>query len=204
MQEVIEDHEAVECAEAELTSEEKIQLEKISDEENHYMHVTRKSFLDKLMSDEEMKDALVSLNAQQLSFVYHVLRHVREKAEPLRLFLTGGAGVGKSTTINAVYEMCFRFFPFNNDGLVFEKSPCVLKLAPTGVAAFNIGGYTFHNALRLKLRRSARTYPPLGDESRHQLIVNFQNVQMLIVDEVSMAGLETLYYVNELLKILKN
>ena len=38
------------------------------------------------------------------SFFYHVLHSIKTKDEPLRLFLSRGAGVGKSTVARALYE----------------------------------------------------------------------------------------------------
>ena len=59
---------------------------------------------------------------------------------PLRLFLSGGAGAGKSTVTNTLYEAIIRYLnalPENNPDDV-----SVLKVAPTGKAAFNIRGNT--------------------------------------------------------------
>lgn len=41
------------------------------------------------------------------NFFYHVLHSVKTSDEPLRLFLSGGAGVGKSTVTNALYEALY-------------------------------------------------------------------------------------------------
>ena len=41
-------------------------------------------------------------------FFYHVLHSVKTKDDPLRLFLSGGAGVSKSTLTNALYEALIR------------------------------------------------------------------------------------------------
>lgn len=64
---------------------------------------------------------------------------------PLSLFVTGGAGTGKSFFIEQVAELIRRAHP--------SLSSPVLLLAPTGVAAFNIGGSTMHNALQLPVER---------------------------------------------------
>ena len=43
------------------------------------------------------------------SFFYHVLHSIKTKDDPLRLFLSGGAGVGKSTVTNGLYEALIRY-----------------------------------------------------------------------------------------------
>lgn len=42
-------------------------------------------------------------------FFYHVLHSIKTSNDPLRLFLSGGAGVGKSTVTNALYEALIRY-----------------------------------------------------------------------------------------------
>ena len=46
-----------------------------------------------------------SLNRKQKYFFSHILHSIKTKEEPLRSFLSGGAGVGKSTVINAFYHI---------------------------------------------------------------------------------------------------
>ena len=64
--------------------------------------------------------------------------------DPIRLFLSGGAGVGKSIVTNALYEALIRYLKSikgeNPDNVK------VVKTAPTGKAAFNINGNILHSA----------------------------------------------------------
>ena len=48
------------------------------------------------------------LNKEQKLFFYLVLHSIKVSDEPLRPFLTGGAGVGKSWLTNALYETLVR------------------------------------------------------------------------------------------------
>ena len=71
-----------------------------------------------------------SLNIEQKEFFDHVLNSFETFKVLLRLFLNGGAAVGKSTVTNALYEALIRYLnaqPENNPDDVI-----VLKLAPTG------------------------------------------------------------------------
>ena len=49
----------------------------------------------KRMSDDDYRKLVRSLNEKQRQFFYHVLHSIKRKDDPLRLFLSGGAGVGK-------------------------------------------------------------------------------------------------------------
>ena len=55
---------------------------------------------------------------------------------PLRIFITGGASTGKNHVISVVKEHLERAH-------IGDENACIL-MAPTGVAAFNIGGLTIH------------------------------------------------------------
>lgn len=99
------------------------------------------------------------------------------------IFVTGGAGTGKSTFIR---ELRARF-P--------ERQSVVL--APTGVAALNAGGQTIHSFCKLPLR--AVTPDDVRELDDREVVAN---LDLLIVDEVSMVradvmdGLERFLRVN--------
>ena len=80
-------------------------------------------------------------------FFYHVLLSVKTKDDRLRLFLSGGAGVGKSTVTNALYEALIRFL----NSIAGENPDDVkmVKTAPTGKVALNIKGNTPHAAFKI-------------------------------------------------------
>ena len=84
------------------------------------------------------------------SFFYHVLHSVKTKDDPLRLFLSGGAGVGRGTVTNALYEALIRFL----NGMAGENPDDVkvVKTASTGKAAFNIKGNILHSAFKIQQR----------------------------------------------------
>jgi hypothetical protein len=58
----------------------------------------------KRLNDADFRKLVQSLNVEQKEFFYHVLNSVKTDKLPMRLFLSGGAGVGKSTVTNALYE----------------------------------------------------------------------------------------------------
>jgi len=82
------------------------------------------------------------------------------------LFITGKAGTGKSTLL--------KYFKANTG----KK---IIVLAPTGVAAINIGGQTIHSFFRLPPKIIQKdTIKRLRDRSL------VENLDMVIIDEVSM------------------
>jgi len=82
------------------------------------------------------------------------------------LFITGKAGTGKSTLL--------KYFKANTG----KK---IIVLAPTGVAAINVGGQTIHSFFRLPPRIIRKdTIKRLRDKSL------VENIDMVIIDEVSM------------------
>ncbi|KAI0038037.1 hypothetical protein FA95DRAFT_1461306, partial [Auriscalpium vulgare] len=85
------------------------------------------------------------LNTEQARAFQIVAEHsLVGNAAPLRMFLSGPGGTGKSRVINALVEY------FKQRGEERRLRLC----AYTGVAARNIGGMTLHSALSLNQRSS--------------------------------------------------
>ena len=90
------------------------------------------------------------------------------------VFLTGGAGVGKSYTIDKIIKS--------------EKFKTVV-LASTALAAINIGGDTVHRFFKLRLAKN------LGELRNTKSEINALNktlndIELIIIDEVSMISAE--------------
>ena len=58
----------------------------------------------KTMPDLKFKELVNSLNVKQREFFVHILQTVKINKEKLHLFLSGGAGVGKSVLVTALFE----------------------------------------------------------------------------------------------------
>jgi ATP-dependent DNA helicase PIF1 len=98
------------------------------------------------------------------------------------IFVTGGAGTGKSTFIRELRER----FP--------EKKSVVL--APTGVAALNAGGQTIHSFCKLPLRPVTPEDIRKADDP--ELV---KELEMVIIDEVSMVRADMLDGVDAFLRL---
>ncbi|XP_062569582.1 uncharacterized protein LOC134231612 [Saccostrea cucullata] len=155
-------------------------------------------------SREEILPLLRSLNDKQKQVFYIVrewcLRKVDErKVAPLHIFVTGGAGTGKSHLIKTIQYEASR---------IFEKiasSPSelsVLLTAFTGTAAFNIGGNTIHHVFSLT-KALPIPYEPLKEQSLSAMRVKLASLQILVIDEVSMVYKRLLYYIHERLVQIK-
>ena len=71
-----------------------------------------------------------------------------------------------------------------------------MLMAPTRVAAFNIGGLTIHKALNLPLEHGKRTaYRKLVSKRLHGMRHLWKSVTTIIIDEISMVSYQTLNYV---------
>jgi hypothetical protein len=90
----------------------------------------------------------------------------------------GTAGTGKSYLIKVIQKI-IRKIAGN------EKTP-LLVLAPTGVAAFNIGGRTIHSALSILICNSNSLN--LEGERLKRLQQRLEGVKYIIIDEKSMVG----------------
>ena len=85
------------------------------------------------------------------------------------VFLTGEAGTGKSTIVKE----------FNR-----RSSKNCIFLAPTGIAAVNIGGSTIHSFLRFAPGpMSEESIESIGNKRQRELI---RSVEVVIIDEISM------------------
>ncbi|MCL7028421.1 hypothetical protein MKW94_024005 [Papaver nudicaule] len=121
--------------------------------------------------------ALSSLSQQQKAAHDIVLRSM-ETRSTIRLIVSGGAGTGKSTLINAIVHSTRQ---------LFGKKEAVKIMAPTGIAAFNIGGATIHHELAIAVEKD-REYKNLNPELCRRMQEDFQDTKLIVIDEYSMLG----------------
>ncbi|MFA6141914.1 MAG: AAA family ATPase [Candidatus Omnitrophota bacterium] len=118
-----------------------------------------KFFIDQTITRDHLP-AYLDIN-DEFKAAFDIMEHTREC-----LFITGKAGTGKSTLL--------KYFKANTG----KK---IIVLAPTGVAAINIGGQTIHSFFRLPPKIIQKdTIKRLKDRSL------IENLDMVIIDEVSM------------------
>ena len=118
---------------------------------------------------------------------------------PIHVFITRGAGAGKSHIIKTIYQTATKTF---RHGLEDPDKPSVLLLAPTGVAAINIhvGRNTINSGLAISKNIFGEHVGPLSDESKSALRAKLSNLKLLVIDEVSMVSNLMLKYIHKKLK----
>ena len=159
------------------------------------------------ISDDDLRQSVRSLNTQQRHAYDIVLTWCRNKVknmntlkpvdiDPIYLFITGGAGAGKSHLIKTIYHTTTKTF---RHGFTNPDKPTVLLMAPTGVAAININGTTIHTALAIP-KEAGDNLPPMSDQKRTQIRIALSDLRLIIIDEISMVSNTTLLHIHQRLK----
>ena len=117
-------------------------------------------------------------------------KHVKY-IKPFHIFLTGGAGVGKSHLIKTIFISISKLLSFKGGD---PEEPRILILAPTGVAAINIDGTTIHTALGINVGH--KLYP-LNDRQGGTLRNKLSEIKFIIIDEISMVSSVLFYQVHQ-------
>lgn len=155
------------------------------------------------MSDEQYKTCLKQATSDQHK-VINILFNYFDKTQnststpdPLFLFITGGAGTGKSFLIHLLREIIIRR----------TKKKSVLITAPTGCAAHNINGQTLHSTFKLSVQHPKAHILsndiPLSYSTRDKLQQLYYDIKFLIIDEISMVSDYIFHSVHERLNEIK-
>ena len=163
-----------------------------------------------ILQPKEYRSMVRGLNVKQREVVFYHRRWCKDVVHaiktnrpitPYRLFLSGPGGVGKSHMIRLIHTDTRKLLPLSNT--IKPSDLTVLLTAPTGVAAFNIEGMTIHSALLLHTQRGSKDSGQLSFEKLNSLRSKFENLQLLIIDEVSMVGADMLLHIHRRLDEIK-
>jgi len=110
------------------------------------------------------------------------IKELIKKLEKNSVFLTGGAGVGKS---------------YLTKKLIKEFKKNFVVVAPTGISAVNIGGQTIHSFFEL-----SRNLSKLNNLSYPKKKI-LKNTQLIIIDEISMVSKKLFDAINNRLNEVK-
>jgi len=95
------------------------------------------------ISLEDVNKAITNLNIDQTRIFSKIKGHLKsDSTENLRMFVSGCGGTGKSYLINTIAQ----WLSASNAN---AQSVSVAVTAPTGLAAYNVGGVTIHRLLML-------------------------------------------------------
>lgn len=137
---------------------------------------------------EETQDLLFDLDNKEQQQALQVIQFTRSS-----LFLTGKAGTGKSTFLR---------------NLTATTKKKHIVLAPTGIAAINVGGTTLHSFFKLPFhpllpndikysRRNIRETLKYNSEKAKII----REVELIIIDEVSMVRADIIDFIDKVLRI---
>ena len=153
---------------------------------------------DIMLPDDEYLTLLRSLNLRQREFFNHIVHWIKCKDEPVYAFLTGGAGVGKSVVIRALYQTLYRILNLKDGENPDDKR--ILLCAYMGFAAFNISGQTICSAFHKKMYQG--TYNHLSADELNTFRIKYRHLKVVIIDEISMVGNMTLSFIDTRLQQL--
>ncbi|MFL2698306.1 MAG: ATP-dependent RecD-like DNA helicase [Gammaproteobacteria bacterium] len=123
-------------------------------------------------SFEDVRDEIIDLFSE-------------ENEDQKFIFLTGAAGTGKTTLLEYVKKQV-------------DKKKIVV--APTGIAALNIGGTTINSAFRIGFD----TIPQITKSKDPRFAKLLKNLELLIIDEISMVRAPMLDAISQTLQIHRN
>ena len=114
----------------------------------------------------------------------------RDSPHQVGLILHGGGGVGKSKTIKVCSQWVEHILRRGGDN---PSKPRILLMCPTGMAASVIDGMTICSSLDLSF---GHKYKVLSDQKMAYFRSQFEELKVIIIDEMSMVGADVLYKIH--------
>lgn len=162
------------------------------------------------MKNDVFLRGIKSLNNQQKKIMGTVNDYIRNDMDdnclqhnPLLIFVTGGAGSGKSFLLKLIVEHIRRCYAPTEDVLL---KPLFVEVASlTGVAARQIGGRTLHSVFSLPIEKGKPAiYHKMNGERLERERRKWRFIRWLVIDEVSMVSYENLRIIHLRLQEFKN
>ena len=124
------------------------------------------------------------------------VRHGQNQKE-YRIFLSGPGGTDTSHVVCLIQRDMSYFF--KHTVKPDDDQPIVLITAPTGSAAFQIGGSTIHSAFLLHDNYKSKP----SWEKRSKMQMKLEHMMLSITDEISMVGFKQFQSMNQIMCTLK-
>ena len=139
-----------------------------------------------MMPEDDFLNAIKSLNIEQQRIFHDFCERMNDRTEqqPFYCYISGEAGTGKSFLMRLMINFMKRMA--RQSGTELHK-PLHITVAPTGVAAWIIGGDTIESALAIQPNtRQAHLKASSSQNSNLQFL--YEHLKVIFLDEVSMVG----------------
>ena len=150
------------------------------------------------LRDSRFTERVDRLNTEQKK-AYDLAGNAFRDNQQIIMFLTGEGGTGKSEVIHCITDLAYGYF-----GKSEGSFGVVLKTAPTGCAAYNINGSTWHSALGKTGMKRITSSNVVNDKQRAALQKRAKGLRVFILDEISLTSLEDLYEIDFRLRSAMN
>ena len=129
----------------------------------------------------------IDLDNPEFQNVWNLIQHTRQS-----VFLTGKAGTGKSTFLKYICANTHKKY---------------VVLAPTGIAAVNVGGQTLHSFFKIPFRPLLADDPDFAPRQirktlryTKEKVKLIQQLDLIIIDEISMVRADIIDFVDKVLR----
>lgn len=137
---------------------------------------------------EECDKLQIDLDNQEFRNVWNLVTYTSRS-----VFMTGKAGTGKSTFLKYITEHTRKNY---------------VVLAPTGIAAVNVGGVTMHSFFRIPFKPLLPDDPDFAVDRlkqrmkySHEHKKLIRSLELIIIDEISMVRADVIDFMDKLLRV---
>ena len=165
-------------------------------------NTTMPAQIHKMLSGDDLSKKIRSLNAKQRqvfdfmynwakSYITSKLGNAKQLPVLFYLFLLDSRGCVKSHLTKTIYHSVNKLFLYQSGNL---DKLTVLPLVPTDAAAINIDQITIYSGLNIPCREKLTA---LSDQNRAELQNKYFEIQIIIIDEISMVFGKLFYEVHQ-------
>ena len=160
--------------------------------------ISRTFLIPKLVPECDFLTSIRQLNDGQRRYLLNLVHIVKTcPNQQFFHFISGGAGVGKSTLIKAVQQCLNRYCIHQLN--VSPETIKILPCSPFGRPASALRGFTLHNAMQFgnyNLRDICYNARLLNADKRNTLQCLYRDLKIIIIDEISLCGAHMLWALN--------